>query len=223
LIHRSLAPTRLFLILMGLLVCFLLCLRIWLPVSILTNFVSRQSSRADVALNAEMSKAIPFLVRPEKLDGSMAGDVGFDPMGLSEIQADLKYARWAELKHGRICMLAVLGMVTQEYGPFGSGWHVPGAQFTNTDPFAAVAQVGFAGNMQVFCVIGAIELATFNMHYGEGTPGDIGWDFLGLLDGKSDADVKRTQAQEIVHCRLGMIAFLGASVQTLLYHQPLLG
>ena len=33
-----------------------------------------------------MSKAIPFLTRPEKLDGSMPGDMGFDPMGLSEIQ-----------------------------------------------------------------------------------------------------------------------------------------
>jgi len=39
-----------------------------------------------------MSKSIPFLTRPEKLDGSMAGDMGFDPMGLSEIQGMLKYA-----------------------------------------------------------------------------------------------------------------------------------
>jgi hypothetical protein len=174
-------------------------------------------------LNAEMSESIPFLVRPEKLDGSMAGDVGFDPMGLSEIQADLKYARWSELKHGRICMLAILGMVTQEYGPFGSGWHIPGDQFTNTDPFAAVAQVGFAGNLQVFCAIGAIEIATFNKHYAEGMPGDIGWDFLGLLEGKSAAEVKRIQAQEVVHSRLAMIAFVGATTQTLLFHTPLLG
>ena len=36
-----------------------------------------------VSLNAEeMSKSIPFLVRPEKLDGSMPGDMGFDPMRL---------------------------------------------------------------------------------------------------------------------------------------------
>jgi len=36
-----------------------------------------------------MSKSIPFLTRPEKLDGSMPGDMGFDPMGLSEIQGTL--------------------------------------------------------------------------------------------------------------------------------------
>ena len=43
-----------------------------------------QSQRAgSVALNAEeMSKSVPFLVRPEKLDGSMVGDMGFDPMRL---------------------------------------------------------------------------------------------------------------------------------------------
>jgi hypothetical protein len=36
-----------------------------------------------------MSKSIPFLTRPEKLDGSMPGDMGFDPMGLSEIQSNV--------------------------------------------------------------------------------------------------------------------------------------
>lgn len=47
-------------------------------------FCVLQSQRAgSVSLNAEeMSKSIPFLVRPEKLDGSMPGDMGFDPMRL---------------------------------------------------------------------------------------------------------------------------------------------
>ena len=47
-------------------------------------FDLQQFQRAgSVSLNAEeMSKSIPFLVRPEKLDGSMPGDMGFDPMRL---------------------------------------------------------------------------------------------------------------------------------------------
>jgi len=176
------------------------------------------------ALNAEMSKSLPFLSQPEKLDGSMPGDFGFDPMGLSEIQVDLKYARWAEIKHGRISMLAILGMLTQEYGPFNSGWHVPGEQFSETaDPFAAVAKVGFAGNFQIFAAIGMIELSNFNKHYGEGTPGDIGWDFLGLTKDLSPEETKRRFEQEIVHGRLAMIAITGASVQTLIFHGKLLG
>ncbi|GMH56950.1 hypothetical protein TrST_g9695 [Triparma strigata] len=167
------------------------------------------------------SKSLPFLEAPSKLDGtSLVGDYGFDPMGLSDIQADLQYARWAELKHGRICMLAIVGMVTQEYGPFGSGWHLPSphaGQFSELDPFKAVAAVGFEGNMQIFLAIGVIELVNFNKHYGEGTPGDIGWDFLGLLEGKTDEQIRRTMEQEIVHCRLAMIAFTGAAVQTLIF------
>lgn len=170
-----------------------------------------------------MSKSLPFLVRPEKLDGSMPGDVGFDPMGLSEIQQDLLYARWAEIKHGRISMLAILGMVTQEYGPFNSGWHVPGEQFSETaDPFAAVAKVGFVGNFQIFLGIGLIELCNWNKHYEDGMPGDIGWDFIGLTKGMTPAELRRAQEQEIKHGRLAMIAIVGASVQTLTLHQKLL-
>jgi hypothetical protein len=170
-----------------------------------------------VAVNAEMSKSIPFLPRPEKLDGSMAGDMGFDPMGLSEIQTDLKYARWAELKHGRAAMLAIVGMVWQEYGP-----HLPGDKFATKDPFEAISSVGLVGNLQILFAIGIIELANFNKYYGEGEPGDIGFG-SDRLEGKDAAFVEKTKTQEIVHCRLAMIAILGATVQTLLFHKPLLG
>ena len=165
-----------------------------------------------------MSKSLPFLVKPEKLDGSMAGDVGFDPMGLSDIQTDLKYARWSELKHGRIAMLAIVGMLWQEYLP-----HFPGDAYTSTDPFGAISQVGYAPNLQIFMTMGIIELATFNKHYGEGEPGDIGWDFPGLLKNKSPEEVSKAKEQEITHCRLAMIALTGAVVQTLIFHKPLLG
>ena len=165
-----------------------------------------------------MSKSIPFLTVPEKLDGSMPGDMGFDPMGLSDIQTDLRYARWAELKHGRVCMLAVLGMVWQEDGP-----HLPGAAYATTDPFAAVSSVGFGSNMQTLLAIGCLELAnweeTFN---GESRPGTLpGWEpkSWGNLSEKEQA---RLYESEIVHCRLAMIAFIGATHQTFLLGKPLL-
>mmetsp|Transcript_784 Transcript_784/g.2223 ORF Transcript_784/g.2223 Transcript_784/m.2223 type:complete len:201 (-) Transcript_784:268-870(-) len=184
-------------------------------------FAPAQQSAArtnSVALNAEeMSKAIPFLVRPDKLDGSMPGDMGFDPMRISDIQTDLKYARWAELKHGRICMLAIVGMLVQQ-----AGIHIPGSQFTNTDIFGAIKSVGFAGNLQVFLAIGIVEMANFNKHYDDGEPGDIGFDG-GMMSKMNDAQKFTRQTQEIVHCRLAMIAFTGAMVQTLLFDKPLLG
>lgn len=58
-----------------------------------------------------MSEAIPFLPKPKNIDDSMAGYSGFDPMGFSDYY-DVKYLREAEIKHGRICMLAVVGMVS---------------------------------------------------------------------------------------------------------------
>eukprot|EP01031_Cornospumella_fuschlensis_P039579 gene39579-48185_t len=33
-----------------------------------------------VVMMAERSKSVPFLMKPPKLDGSMAGDEGFDPL-----------------------------------------------------------------------------------------------------------------------------------------------
>jgi len=65
-----------------------------------------------VKLNAK-STSMPFLECPPKLDGSMAGDVGFDPLGLSNIDdvgIDLYWMREAELKHGRVAMMAAAGV-----------------------------------------------------------------------------------------------------------------
>ena len=51
----------------------------------------------------EMSIAVPFLKRPTKLDGTHAGDVGFDPLGLSESQ-DMYTMMEAEIRHARLAM-----------------------------------------------------------------------------------------------------------------------
>jgi Chlorophyll A-B binding protein len=159
-----------------------------------------------------MSKSMPFLVRPEKLDGSMAGDMGFDPMGLSDIQVDLKYARAAELKHGRICMLAIVGITVQQ-----AGIHFPGDAYTNSDIFGAVGQVGWGVNLQIFLFMCAMEIAFFNtVYYEDGEPGDYGLDG-GMLAKMTPEQIKTRKESEIVHCRLAMIAFTGAIVQTLLF------
>jgi light-harvesting complex I chlorophyll a/b binding protein 1 len=158
-----------------------------------------------------MSKSIPFLVRPEKLDGSMAGDMGFDPMRLSDIQVDLKYARAAEIKHGRICMLAIVGILVQQ-----SGIHLPGDAYTNSDIFGAIGQVGWGVNLQIFLGMSAVELATFYKHYGDDEPGDFGFDG-GMLSKMNAAQIALRKESEIVHCRLAMIAFTGAIVQTLIF------
>ena len=52
---------------------------------------------------------LPMLLSPEALDGTMAGDVGFDPFGFARTKADLARYREAEIKHSRLAMLAAAG------------------------------------------------------------------------------------------------------------------
>ena len=57
--------------------------------------------------------AIPGADRPKNLDGTMVGDIGFDPLGFSN-WLNLNWAREAEIKHGRVAMLAATGMIVQD-------------------------------------------------------------------------------------------------------------
>ena len=55
--------------------------------------------------------------------------MGFDPMGISDTLPDLNYVRAAEIKHGRISMLATVGFLVQS-----KGIHFPCPYFTENDP-----------------------------------------------------------------------------------------
>jgi len=78
------------------------------------NFV-KDSERIQPGRYADMTNsiAVPFLSRPTALDGSHAGDYGFDPLGFSE-KLDLYGMQEAELRHARLAMLAVVGWPMSE-------------------------------------------------------------------------------------------------------------
>jgi hypothetical protein len=59
------------------------------------------------------SVALPFAAKPANLNGELVGDAGFDPFKFSD-KGDVAKYREAELKHGRVAMLAVVGILTQE-------------------------------------------------------------------------------------------------------------
>jgi len=65
----------------------------------------------------DKSQALPFLKRPASLGapGTMAGDVGFDPLEISS-KVNIQWLREAELKHARVCMLAWAGFVAVDCG-----------------------------------------------------------------------------------------------------------
>mmetsp|Transcript_31505 Transcript_31505/g.32055 ORF Transcript_31505/g.32055 Transcript_31505/m.32055 type:complete len:321 (-) Transcript_31505:124-1086(-) len=56
----------------------------------------------------------PLLLAPDYLDGSMAGDVGFDPLGLASRPGMIYWMREAEVKHVRLAMLAAVGWPISE-------------------------------------------------------------------------------------------------------------
>merc|ERR1711871_828655 len=66
----------------------------------------------------EKSVALPFTAYPDTLDGTMVGDVGFDPLGLAKTPELLDQYRLAELKHSRLAMLAAVGFIVSEEEDF---------------------------------------------------------------------------------------------------------
>jgi len=66
---------------------------------------------------ASPDKVAPLFLIPSKSvvgDGSMVGDKGFDPLGFADSVEKLRIYREAELKHGRLAMLAALGWPVSE-------------------------------------------------------------------------------------------------------------
>lgn len=69
--------------------------------------VSSRSVPSVAKISMAASVSVPFLERPPKLDGSLPGDVGFDPFGFSN-KFDINFLREAEVKHGTFLNLVHL-------------------------------------------------------------------------------------------------------------------
>ena len=177
------------------------------------------SSHVSTSLNAERSKSLPFMNRPPLLDGSMAGDVGFDPLGLSnidEVGIDLYWLREAEIKHCRLSMLAVVGFLQVEiFGPAPGNEMATSKnqidafwQFWNAHPqYIAFALIAI---MFVEAVSGIAT--TTGRESGQRAPGYFGLDPLGFSKGDPEK-YARLEAQEVANGRLAMFAAMGEIVQ----------
>uniref|UniRef100_A0A0D9YYK7 Chlorophyll a-b binding protein, chloroplastic n=1 Tax=Oryza glumipatula TaxID=40148 RepID=A0A0D9YYK7_9ORYZ len=81
-----------------------------------------QSPRARIAVRASTERAtwLPGLDPPPHLDGTLPGDFGFDPLGLGEEPANLKWYVQAELVHCRFAMAGVAGILATDV----ASWYV---------------------------------------------------------------------------------------------------
>jgi len=199
--------------------------------------VTGASPSAEAWANAGPSVALPFANAPATLDGSMLGDVGFDPLGFSTVPVgpwftglegrngqlgNLAWYREAELIHGRIAQVAVVGFLAP--GLFGT---LPGNEWTGVDaysnlnPLEAFSQVPGAAILQIFLFMTYLEIRRINIIKEEGEdyqPGDLRigqgegrWNPWGLEYSEEAYEEKRLQ--ELKHCRLAMIGVFGLWAQ----------
>merc|ERR1719313_1429812 len=215
----------------------------------LKSMMARMSS-ADRKLVVEASETLEAKAQ-ELLKVGVVQPLGFfDPLGLAtqveykqisgkmmpatETSAGrLLWYREAEIKHGRICMLAVLGTIVGEnFHPLLGGADVSGVAHFQSVPDASMADFWKAALLQNLAAITFFEsksLATINVGgYADlndpsgpdafsmkdltRVPGDLGFDPLGLKP-KTEADFLTMQNKEILNGRLAMIAAAGIIAQ----------
>jgi len=188
----------------------------------------------------EMSAALPFMARPEFLDGTLAGDVGFDPLGLATSRTELYNQREAEVKHGRLAMLAAAGWPLAELwdGGIARALGLPSPVDANggfapsvlngglggVSPLYWAAVLGFAAAVDVYGQALRAKATARDprwMFSGSYIPGDYGFDPLQLYP-KDTTGRKRMQLAEIKHGRLAMIAITAFAVQEAVSKTPVI-
>lgn len=161
------------------------------------------------------------------MDGSHAGDFGFDPLGLSE-SYDLYTMQESELRHGRLAMLAVIGWPLSEL--IAPDWMLqengcaPSVLngFNPVTFLATAAFFGAAGFFEYKTSLRRVDDTTIGKkHYEDmanvwkyGVAGDYNFDPAGLYSSLGDDAIARKGLREVEvsHGRsamLGITTFAG--------------
>jgi len=165
--------------------------------------------------------AMPFLTAAACQSSGLAGaETGFDPLYFSDF-IDIKWLREAELKHGRICMLAATGYMVQEF------FSIPGYPGYSANPVEAFSSVPPEALGQIFGFLAILEYRLADGKYSMMTmfedparkPGDLGFDPLKF--GENPETRERLEMAELKNGRLAMLAFAGMIHQTFVTGKPL--
>ncbi|KAE9605783.1 putative chlorophyll A-B binding protein [Lupinus albus] len=170
----------------------------------------------------------PGSTPPAWLDGSLPGDFGFDPLGLSSDPESLRWNVQAELVHSRWAMLGAAGIFIPEFltkiGILNTpSWYTAGEQeyFTDTTTLFIVELIfiGWAEGRRWADIIKPGSVNTdpiFPNNKLTGTdvgyPGGLWFDPLGWGSG-SPQKLKELRTKEIKNGRLAMLAVIGAWFQ----------
>jgi len=195
--------------------------------AIVSDPLSLYKDTSELTVGVEMSASLPFLKRPEFLDGSLPGDRGFDPFNFSSDASALSWYRTAEIKHARLAMLATVGwpiaelthkaMASQFDLEPALGLHDRAPSLVNgglglTNPVFWVAAISAAAVLEFMDTKNA-NSDSDNEQEQMREPGDFGFDPLSLAAGSSDTERFSMQEAEIFNGRLAMLAITGFVAQ----------
>jgi light-harvesting complex II chlorophyll a/b binding protein 5 len=173
---------------------------------------------------------------PEYLDGSLAGEYGYDPLSLGKSAEQVEKYREFELLHGRWAMLGALGAILPEaINAFGG--NVPGAVWWQTGAVQLAGEnLEYAGSIPTLplpvnlaITVGAFAVLEGWRKSGEEVKGMPAifpngpaveplypggkFDPLGL--GNDPVALAELKVKEIKNGRLAMVSMLGFAVQAL--------
>uniref|UniRef100_A0A6V1SPG2 Plastid light harvesting protein n=1 Tax=Heterosigma akashiwo TaxID=2829 RepID=A0A6V1SPG2_HETAK len=143
--------------------------------------------------------------------GVETGNKPWDPLNLSKLSdvsqnnPHVNWLRESELKHGRVAMLASVGVFATSIGARIPGYPVETKDWTAA--YGEMIEKNPLAFVQILLFIGIIEGVTYpgELWFGEGrAPGALGYDPLGFA--KKDKTPEVTQLKELKNGRAAMIA-----------------
>lgn len=192
--------------------------------------VSAFSTATRVQTRARLQMASGF--DPKAQAGASLPFGYFDPLGLApSTESGFKKFRESELKHGRVAMIAVLGVLVAESGLTFFGNEIDGPAILQYQQAEAVFNawslnvIGFTLAVEGYNIVkgweapGQYEGPVAGLKPGYEN-GNLGFDPLGLKPTNA-ADLKAVQTKELNNGRLAMIAIAGIVAQELVTGEKL--
>merc|ERR1719262_28508 len=135
----------------------------------------------------------------------------WDPLGLAANadEANLNLMRAAELKHGRVAMLATVGWAwtatgTHFTGTLSKSQKITFDELAQLDNLAAAAKVPSAGIWQIIIVCGIVEVTWERMYPSNKSAGNYGVPAMT----QDPEKLKELELAELKHGRLAMLGII---------------
>jgi hypothetical protein len=200
------------------------CLALLAPAA---GLVAPSAPAASTALRAEAGASMKTMPGGVQAGDPMPGEGPWDPMGFSNIHANIQgsehagvfpapqWMREAEIKHGRVAMLAFTGALVQSYGMHFDGKMNGMFYEKGVNPFEATPSA-FATNpmgmVQILLLIGLTEGYTFPEGAWSGDmtreAGDLGYRVMRKADVMEEQQIKELKNGRAA--MLGIMAFSSA-------------